>query len=444
MITLTEDELTEFLDEFRNSWIRMQTGDVVRGLLVPGEDIALYSLLERWVADDELTMAATLTSIASDDALARAPHAIVDSLRTASLVRPDVPADEVAYCVVSPVVQRVRHGGVPWRRWWDVHGLHSLLIELWTARRLAVAPLDIVRRELRAVWRVPDEDVPTMLTNAVNPFSLLPPDLFETSLTGEATQLLRGLIAMGKLQLGVEDDLHGYLPDLGDRDDLKEVVRRVRMRHELEHAVSSHVRGIGPREAERLQADLASWDEQLGRFLPALTAYEVELCCKPRPGTPYRDQCLAAGRNYWVRPLLEEDALPAQIEPDEPPEPAPPWMQDEIIGGGARTFRTNVGPYPVWLLTAETSLSQTAIEALRLPGQSYGLGHRVDANRVEIRLRLPVPDGDPGPAREVPFFYSLDYVNSAWQLLHLAAVGHVRLVILTLTADGPCWREEAS
>ena len=150
-----------------------------------------------------------------------------------------------------------------------------------------------------------------------------------------------------------------------------------------------------------------------------------------------RDQCLAAGRNYWVRSLLEEDALPAQIEPGEPPKPAPPWMQDEIIGGGARTFRTNAGPYPVWLLTAETSLSQTAIEALRLPGQSYGLGHRVDANRVEIRLRLPVPDGDPGPAREVPFFYSLGYVNSAWQLLHIAAVGHLRLVILTLTADSP-------
>ena len=108
-------------------------------------------------------------------------------------------------------------------------------------------------------------------------------------------------------------------------------------------------------------------------------------------------------------------------------------MQDEIIGGGARTFRTNVGPYPVWLLTAETSLSQAAIEALRIPVQSYGLGHRADADRVEIRLRLPIPDGDPGPAQEAPFFYSLGYVNSAWQLLHLAAVGHVRLVILTLT-----------
>lgn len=98
-------------------------------------------------------MAATLTRIASADALARAPYAIADSLRTAGLVRPDAAA-EVAYRVVSPVVRQVRHGGVPWRRWWDIHGLHSLLIELWTARRLAVAQTDIVRHELRSIWQV--------------------------------------------------------------------------------------------------------------------------------------------------------------------------------------------------------------------------------------------------------------------------------------------------
>ena len=415
--------------------IKLQTTVVVHGLLMSYEDTTPYSALAPWVANDGLTLAAALTSIASDDALARAPHAIADSLRATGLARPDASADEVARCLVSPVVRRVRRDGVPWQRWWDVHGLHYLLIELWTARRLAAAPPEIVRRELRAVWRVEDEHVPTVLANAVNPFVLLPPDLFETSLTGEATQLLRGLIAAAKLRLGFDDDLHGYLPDLGDRDDLREVVRRVRVRDDLEHAVRKYVQGMGPRETERFQADLASWDEQLGRFLPTLTAYEVDLCCKPRPGTAYRDQCLTAGRNNWVYPLLEEDALPAQAEPGEPSKPAPSWMQDEIISGGARAFRTNVGPYPVWLLAAETSLGQVAVEALRIPGQSYGLGHRVGTDGVEIRLRLPVPDGDPGPAPEVPFFYSLSYVNSAWQLLHLTAVGHVRLVILTLAQE---------
>jgi CHAT domain-containing protein len=230
-------------------------------------------------------------------------------------------------------------------------------------------------------------------------------------------------------------DLNDYLPDLGDRGDLIEVVRRVRLRHDLEYAISTYIRGIEPLEAKRLQADLTSWDEQLDRFLPGLTAYEVELCCKPSPTVLYRDQCLAAGRNYWVYPLLEEDALPALAEPNKPSVLAPQWIQDEIIDGGARAFRTNVGPHPIWLLTGETSRSQAAIEALSIPGQSYGLGHRVDSGRVEIWFRLPITDGDPGPAQEVPFFYSLSYVNSAWQLLHLAAVGYVRLVILTLAQD---------
>jgi hypothetical protein len=432
---LTEDELIELLHESRNSWIDVQIQDVIRGLLPFDERTRPSSLLACWVAGDDLTMAATLTRIAADDALARSPDAIADSLRTAGLTRPDVPAAEVARYLVTPVVRRVRHDGVPWPRWWDIRGLHFLLIELWTARRLAASPRDYVSRELRTIWQVTDEEIPTLLANAINPLSLLPPDLFETSLTGESTQLLRGLIAVGKLELGVEDRLPSYLPELGDRADLIEVVRRIRLRQDFEHAVRTYVRGIGPREEERIRADLASWDEQLSRFLPALTDYEMELACKPGPGMAYRDQCLAAGRNYWLYPLLEQDALPPQVKADEPPRTAPLWMQDEIIGGGARTFRTNVGPYPVWLLTAETSLGRAAIEALGMPEQSYGLSYRIAREMVEIRLRPPVPDGDPGPPQEMPFFYPLGYPNSAWQLLHLAAVGYVRVVILMLNRD---------
>jgi hypothetical protein len=95
VMTLTEDELIESLHEIRHSWIRTQAEDVVRGLLVPGEDMAAYSHLARWAADDQLTLAATLTRIASDDALARDPHTSADSLKTAGLVRQDVPATEV-------------------------------------------------------------------------------------------------------------------------------------------------------------------------------------------------------------------------------------------------------------------------------------------------------------------------------------------------------------
>jgi hypothetical protein len=204
VITLTEDELIESLHEIRDGWIRIQAGEVVRSLLAPGEDMAASSLLAPWVVDDELTLATTLTRIASDDALACDPRISADSLRTAGLVPADVPATDVAQRVVSPVVRRVRHGGVRWWRWWDVHGLHCLLVELWAARRRTVAPPSLVRRELRTIWQVPEDDMSMMLANAVQPFSLLPPDIFETSLTGEATKMLRGLVVAGRLQLDAE------------------------------------------------------------------------------------------------------------------------------------------------------------------------------------------------------------------------------------------------
>ena len=433
---MTEDEFIECLHESRNGWITMQTLDVVRGLLPSGERAASYPLLARRVSDDDLAMATVLTRIAADDAAARAPDAMADWLIMAGLAHPDLSAAEVAGYLVSPVVRRVRHDGVPWPRWWDAHGLHLMFVELWTARQLSNAPPDLVGCELRTIWQVPDELIPATPANAASPFSLLPPDLFKTSLTGEATKLLRGLFVMGKLRFGIEDWLPRYLPELNDRPDLIEVVRRVRLRHDLEGAVRRYVRDFGSQEQERLHADLVSWDEQLARLLRALTTHEAELLVEPGQETAYRDRCLVAGRSYWLYPLLEEDALPSQIVADEPPGLAPLWIQDEIIGGGARTFRTNVGPHPVWLFTADTSLGEAAVEALRLPGQGYGLGHRVENNLVEIRLQLPVPDDDPGPALEAPFSYPLDHVNSAWQLLHLAAVGHVRLVVLKLTRDG--------
>lgn len=68
MIILTEDELIELLHESRNSWINVQIQDVICGLLSSDERARPSSSLARWVADDDLTMAATLTRIAADTA----------------------------------------------------------------------------------------------------------------------------------------------------------------------------------------------------------------------------------------------------------------------------------------------------------------------------------------------------------------------------------------
>ena len=428
-------ELIEFLTLSRNGWIRKLTSDVVDGLLPSGRRMKAYSLLADWVADDSLAVATTLAQIAADDALARSPRVIADSLVAAGLVRADVPIAEAAGDIVTPVVRQVRYRGVPWPRWWDINGLYALLLELWTGQRLASAEAGDVSRQLRTIWKAQEDELPALLANSLNPFSLLPPDLSKTSLTGEATQLLLEFIAMGKLELTPRDWLSGYLPELDERPDMVEVARLIRLRDDFEQEIQISAREIDPRKKEGLLADLISWNEQLGRFLPGLTAHELDLIRKPRPGTLYRDKCLAAGRGYLLHSLLGENSLPPQMKSGEPSIAAPLWMQDVIIGGGARMSHESVGPYPVWLLTAETGLGLAAIEKFLVPGQIYGIGHAVVDNEVVIRLRLPVPDGDPGPAQGASFYYSLGYVDPAWQLLHLAAVGCVRMVILTFNRE---------
>jgi hypothetical protein len=434
-ISLAAGESIESLTVSRNGWIGKLTSDVADGLLPSRVRTKAHSLLAGWVTDDDLTLATTLAQIAADDALARSPRAIADSLAAAALVRVDVPVAEVASYIVTPAVRQVRVRGVPWPRWWDIDGLHTLLVELWAGQRLASSQPEHVSRQLRSIWNMPEDVLPALLANSANPFPLLPPNLFETSLTGEATQLLREFIAMGKLELGSRDKLAGYLPELNERPDLVEVVRRIRMRDDVENAIRTFAQNISPRKKDGLLADLVSWNEQLARFLPMLTGYEIELIRKPHPGTAYRDECLAAGRSYLLHSLLGENSLPPGMKAAEPAITAPLWMQDEIIGRGARISRESVGPYPVWLFTAETGLSLAAIARLSVPGQSYGLGHAVIDSKAVIRLRLPIADGDPGPAQEVSFYYSLDYVNSAWQLLHLAAVCCVRIVVLTFDGD---------
>jgi CHAT domain-containing protein len=435
---LLEGEFIERLRESRDGWSLMQTLEVIRRLLPPWEHAAAYRLLAGRVSDDDLTTATLLTYIAADDALAHSPRAIADRLIAVGLVKGDAPAAEVVDELVYPVVRRVRHGGVPWSRWWDVSGLQHLFVELWTARQLVTSPLDIVSRELQTTWQFSERTAAEMLANApaADPYSLFPPDLFETSTTGEATKLLRGLVTSDQLRLGVEKGLASYLPELGSRPDLIEVVSRIRLRQDLKRAIRKFVRDNGPEKAARLQDDLAVWDEHLARFLPGLTAYELELIREPSAGIAYRDQCLTAGRHVWSPSPAETHALPTPDEADGAPKLAPPWMQDTVISGGARMFHDSIGPYPVWLLTTESRLAAAAAEVLGMPGEGGELAYLAANDLAEIKLKMPVTAGDPGPALVLSFVYPLDWVDQAWQLLHLAAAGYVRLVALRLTPDG--------
>lgn len=329
---MPDSELNERLRESRDAWITAQTQEVLSGLLPSGEHPRAYRLLAGQASGEDLTTATLLTRIAVDDAEARSPQAIAEWIIAAGLVNAEVSAGKVADELVYPTVQRLRQFGVPWSRWWDMRGLHSLFVELWTARQLVMSPPDIMSHELQTIWQFSEHTATAVLANApdADPYSLFPPDLFETFKTGEVTELLREMAPSWKLRPDVEELLARYLPELADHPDLIEVVRRVHHYRDLKYAARKSEQVVGRREVTHLQDDLATWDDQLRRFLSKLTAYELELIREPATSTAYRDQCLTAGRRVWVPSLLGMHALPTPSDVDEPPQPPPPWMQDTL------------------------------------------------------------------------------------------------------------------
>jgi hypothetical protein len=191
----------------------------------------------------------------------------------AGLVDSTATATEIADHVVAPVVRQVRQGGVPWHRWWDIDGLAFLLVELWTGRSLVSSSPDAVGCQLRTIWKYPED----LLSNSEDPFRLLPPDLLEESETSEAARLLREFAAAGKINHDPHDLISGHLPELRERPDLIEVVRRIRHRDDFMQAIrdsdwnaNSHRRGL-------ILDYLDSWNEGLAEFASSLTAHELEL-----------------------------------------------------------------------------------------------------------------------------------------------------------------------
>ncbi|WP_328536216.1 CHAT domain-containing protein [Streptomyces sp. NBC_00344] len=389
-----------------------------------------------WVADDQLTLATVLTRIATEDIGCSSPQTIGDQLRSTGLVLPEVPGSMVACDLVMPVLHTVRRDGVPWERWWDVGGLHALLIELWAGRRLSKYSPEKVRDVLTAVWCHEDDRlVDTVLENAEDPFAFLPPDLLHESATGTAKVCAQFLVTRGLMKITLPDPFLSTRPGLADRPDLTEVVKRWHHRVDLEDTVH-RVRDLSPELLTGLRRDLDAWDAQMGQLFSLLTAHELKLIVPMTEDERYGEECLRAGWGMHRAELSPDDALLWQPDSVARNSSVPDWMSEEIITCGTRFLHRQAGPHPVWLATVETDTHIAAVRELMEPPTRYGIGVEDYGDGLRLWFEFPTLPADPDPPFRAPYTYSLSWVEHAWELLHLATVGYARLSIIRLVGDG--------
>lgn len=418
------------LQQARDAWVDRLVTDVCERW---GHKVELQ-LLAPPVQSDGLLLALVLSRIAACDACAWPALVIAEDLQRAGFLA-DVPTDRVVSEIVLPVVRVSRAQGAPWARWWDLHGLQLLLLELWTGCRLEESTEDAVTAELREIWRIEESVLTSLVHNSADPFKHMPPELAAESASGAVTQARREIDEASSKDLGRHaDNLLGVHPELANRPDLTEVARRLRQRHVFKQTLSL-IHDMQHVKRQAIGQELERFDRKMFSLLRSMTSYEVELIQGIGPDEFYRDRCLVAGNGqheYW---LLEDDALPPAMEFCSGGD-VPGWIHDEVITGGGRSFRTNVGPHPVWLATAETPAQAASMRMLATTGSACAVKHEISDDEVVLWLTLPLAPGDPGPAAEIPYIYSLNVVNAAWQLLHLASVGHVRLTAVRLNDEG--------
>ncbi|MFB8216123.1 CHAT domain-containing protein [Streptomyces anulatus] len=417
----------------RTTWVDSLAARVCRELR---PDTCRSLMFPSWVANDQLTLAAVLTRIAVEDVGCRSPQTIGYQLRSTGLVLPGIPGSAVARDLVMPVLRTVRSDGVPWDRWWDVGGLHALLIELWVGRRLSTHSPEKVRDELTTVWCFEDSRlVDTVMHNAEDPFTFLPPDLLQESATGTAKACAEFLVTRGFMKITLPDAFLSARPGLADRLDLMEVATRWHHRVDLEET-AHRLRGLSPDLLTGLRRDLDAWDAQMGQLASRLTAYELKLIAPITEDERYGEECLRAGRGLHRAELDPDDALLWQPVSVAPASSVPEWMVEEIITCGTRFFHRQAGPHPVWLATVETDAHMAAVRMLMEPSTRYGFEVEDYGDGLRLGFQFPALPADPDPPFRAPYIYSLSWVEHALELLHLATVGYARLSVVRLVGDG--------
>lgn len=392
----------------RETWITEFVQQVWESLLPRNaRDAALDALASPFRS--EIGRALVAVEVCVGDGATRSPDEIARDLLDREMT-----SVEASQSLVLPVVERYRYDGAPWEQYWDAHGLRLTLAELWVAERRTAADEATVRAECaRHLGMRRPENIDVLLTTTLTSVSAPPLDDAEkfpavaAYLAGDEGAALRAAVA---------DSVMG-IPRLESRPDLVGTLTSIRL-----SATLSELGGPVVEEVERWQ----TW--QLG-MLSGLTTHETELL-RPLPSdTEYVRRCLAAGRHIYQYDYLLPGSLPSSTDVGKP---APSWMQDDVIGGGYRNWHGHIAPYALWFATAESIEHRDVFRRLVEQGAAHVAGGVEDDHMV---LYVLLDEDNPHGALRVPFSYNLASAAETWTLLHLAACGSIRLMLLEMIDD---------
>ncbi|MGI5232545.1 CHAT domain-containing protein [Actinoallomurus sp. CA-142502] len=418
--------------DIRDAWASAEVEQVIEGLLGPGRREALNRLFSFRAGSGDMAKALILAYIAFRDLHADGPEEIAERLLTRRLVfSPD--RETLVHSLVEPVTQAARSGGINPTAWWDVGERYELLLELWVGEQSLLHSPEEIRQDLIELWDVHDEPaLDAMIKNAYTPYAFLPEDLLDVSPTGRLALITQ----LGPIRQALEQALEkwplAYHPICADRTDLIEVARRVHVRRLLGELMARIPMEGDLREA--VNQDFRSWDQRLEQFVMSMTGFEVNLISEVDEDSLYRYQALTALSDIIQYDFQITEALPTRDDLASQPHAAPQWIVDHVIAEGARNWHRWVGPYPIWLTTAETALHEALLRNLLKNNDRWEFGFSSDAGIVHLSLFVP-DDCEDGDLR-LTFSYPLARVEHSWELLHLGAAGYIRLTVLRLTDQG--------
>src|SRR4051794_17653343 len=108
----------------RREWLERVAQATWEGLIPSSQRDAAATVLTPMYRD-QIGRALVVAHVASDDLLAKSPRVIAASLVDKGLAHGDPLA-----MLVDPVVRSFRRDGAPWREYWDIIRLCTVLLEL--------------------------------------------------------------------------------------------------------------------------------------------------------------------------------------------------------------------------------------------------------------------------------------------------------------------------
>lgn len=391
----------------RRGWIADFAGRVWETALDEKERSAAAAVLGP-PFQDEVGRALVVAEACLGDAQARPPAEIAENMHERGLTT-SAALEEL----VAPVVKRYRSDGAPWDRYWDVDVLHISLLELWAAsRRAAVGETQAAAECARCFGIQKPETIQYLLQ--ITDGSILGPSLADPVAFPATAAFFESPAGRAMLhEIAEVRSLDGY----PGRPDLTAI-----------RAGAALARRLKETNDAAVAAEVETWAATQKELLVGLSAYETELLAADAELLAWAEILDADRRNYHAT-FLTADALPNAGDTGTR---APGWMQDDVISGGYRMWHGHIAPYALWFATAESD-EQSAL--FRSVAETGHLAFSVDEGGGTVGIDILLDPDHPEGALAVPFTYSVAYPSEAFELLHLAASGRVRLMLLELPSD---------